>query len=316
MGSLPLIEIRHLQLLQKVAETGSLSAAARELGFSQPAASQQMRALERATRTPILLREPGSTRLTEAGEILLQHAEHILARLSLATKEIAAITNLESGTVRLASFPSSSATILPRALSFVGQNHPGVHFTLVEAEPPESLDLLRQGACEIVIGYTYRRPAESEPQGLLRVPLCDDPLHLALPTDHDLVAADESIAMPRLRGERWIAGCPRCRRQLVDTCHDAGFEPDIAFSTDDYVAVHSLVSEGFGVALLSGLMLSAIQPTTLALRTVEPTPVRAISAYTTSALAKVPAVRATLEALSATSRQLRATGGPGPALPA
>ncbi|WP_205856023.1 LysR family transcriptional regulator, partial [Phytoactinopolyspora endophytica] len=89
-----MIEIRHLELLQQVAATGSLSAAARELGFSQPAASQQMRALERTVGTPILLRDPGSTRLTEAGEILLQHADDILARLSLAKKEIAAITEL------------------------------------------------------------------------------------------------------------------------------------------------------------------------------------------------------------------------------
>jgi len=306
------IEIRHLQLLQKVAATGSLSAAARELGFSQPAASQQMRALERSVRTPILLRNPGNTTLTEAGEILLQHAEEVLARLALAKKEIAAITNLESGTVRLASFPSSSATILPRALSMVSQQHPGVHFTLVEAEPPESLSLLRQGSCEIVIGYTYRRPLETEPQGLLRIPLCDDPLHLALPRGHRLAGKTQPVSMNQLRRERWIAGCPRCRRQLVETCQDAGFEPDIAFSTDDYLAVRSLVSEGFGVALLSGLMLSSVRLGTLELCAVKPAPVRAISAYTTPALAKVPAVRATLEALATISRKLRAEGGPGP----
>lgn len=301
-----MIEIRHLQLLQKVATTGSLSAAARELGFSQPAASQQMRALERAVRTPILLRNPGKTRLTEAGEVLLRHAEVILARLALATKEVSAITDLETGTVRIASFPSSSATILPRALSRVGREHPGVHFTLVEAEPPESLDLLRQGSCDIVIGYTYRRPPEAEPSELLRVPLCDDPLHLALPQGHRLADDKRPIAFGRLRGERWIAGCPRCRRQLMETCQDAGFEPDIGFSTDDYVAVHSLVSEGFGVALLSGLMLSSIRLGRLELRPVAPAPVRAISAYTTPALATVPAVRTTLEALAVVSRQLRA----------
>ncbi|WP_240759166.1 LysR substrate-binding domain-containing protein, partial [Phytoactinopolyspora endophytica] len=214
-----------------------------------------------------------------------------------------------AGTVRLASFPSSSATILPRALSAVTRDHPNLHFTLVEAEPPESLDLLRKGSCEIVIGYTYKRPEEPEPQGLLRVPLCDDPLYLALPRPHRLAGDAESISLRKLKQERWIAGCPRCRRQLLDTCHDAGFEPDIAFSTDDYVAVHSLVSEGFGVALLSSLMISSVGLSTLELRTVTPTPVRSISAYTTAALAKVPAVRTTLEALTVTSRELRASDG-------
>lgn len=299
------MELRHLRLLVAVHETGSLSGAARALGFSQPAVSQQMRALERAVRTPLVLREGGRTRLTEAGEVMLGHARHVLARMSMATNDVAAIAGLEAGSVRVVAFPSSSAALLPRALAEATHRHPGLSFKLTEAEPPASLELLREAACDVAVAYTREGQDDADESGLVQIPLYEDAMRLALPQGHKRARGKRRVPMTSLRDERWVTGCPQCRSHLVDACEQAAFEPEIAFVTDDYVALHNLVAEGLGVALVSDLMVAGLRPDRVVLRRLDPTPVRTISAFTTRALATVPAVQATLQALARAGAKLR-----------
>ncbi|HLR55596.1 MAG TPA: LysR substrate-binding domain-containing protein [Actinomycetales bacterium] len=298
-------ELRHLRLIAEVAATGSLAAAARKLGFSQPAASQQMRLLERTMRTPLVLREHNGTRLTQAGQTLVEHSEQILAQLARAKSDVAAIAGLKDGYVRVVAFPSSNATIVPKALALVRGKYPDLTYSLIEAEPPKSLELLLEGDCEVVIGYRHPGSETIELPGILQVPLYQDVMHLGLPPNHPLREHDEPIPLAELKDEAWIAGCPQCREQLVTACQEAGFDPQIAFSTDDYVALHNLVSEGLGIALLSDLMLSSVRFGDIDLQTVTPPPVREIIAYTTRPLSNVPAVRATLSALLQTSNNLK-----------
>ena len=138
-----MIEVRHLRVLRAVARGGSFSAAARALGCTQPAVSQQMKALEQAAGTPLLVRGPRQTRLTEAGEALVRHADGILAGLTAAEEEIAAIAGLRAGRVRLASFPSGTATLVPGAVAEMRAAYPGTEVSLVEAQPPRSVEMLR-----------------------------------------------------------------------------------------------------------------------------------------------------------------------------
>ena len=152
-----MIEARHLRVLRAVAATGSFSAAARELGCTQPAVSQQMKALETSAGTPLLIRTGREMRLTQAGEALVRHASGILAGLTAAEEEVAAIAGLRAGRVRLVSFPSGSSTLVPTALAALRAAHPGTRVSLVEAEPPRSVEMLREGDCDVALAFRYGR---------------------------------------------------------------------------------------------------------------------------------------------------------------
>ncbi|KUO12050.1 LysR family transcriptional regulator [Streptomyces sp. DSM 15324] len=308
-----MIEARHLRVLRAVAATGSFSAAGRELGCTQPAVSQQMKALEASVGTPLLIRSGREMRLTQAGEALVRHAAGILSGLTAAEEEVAAIAGLRAGRVRLVSFPSGSSTLVPTALAALRADHPGTRVSLEEAEPPESVDALRAGDCDIALAFRYARvpgagPAEGaaeEWDDLVVRPLLTDRLVALVPEGHRL-AHTPAVAIGELAAEPWIAGCPRCRGQLVEVCERAGFTPRIDFATDDYPAVVGLVGAGLGVAVLPQLAIESVRPRGARAVTLEPAVRREIVALTLPDLAQVPAVAATLERLEGAARSTRA----------
>ncbi|MFI1398863.1 LysR family transcriptional regulator [Streptomyces sp. NPDC020681] len=290
-----MIEARHLRVLRAVAATGSFSAAARTLGCTQPAVSQQMKALETSAGTPLLIRTGREMRLTQAGEALVRHASGILAGLTAAEEEVAAIAGLRAGRVRLVSFPSGSSALVPTALAALRAAHPGTKVSLVDAEPPRSVEMLREGDCDVALAFRYGGAA-TEWDDLIVRPLLTDRLVGLIPQNHRLAAAD-TVTIGDLADEPWIAGCPRCRRQLVEVCEEAGFTPRIDFATDDYPAVIGLVGAGLGVAVLPELALESVRPKGARTVTVEPKVEREIVALTLPDLAQVPAVAATLNQL-------------------
>ncbi|MDW6060642.1 LysR family transcriptional regulator [Streptomyces sp. NPDC059679] len=311
-----MIEPRHLRVLRAVAATGSFSAAARELGCTQPAVSQQMKALEQSTGTPLLIRTGREMRLTQAGEALVRHAAGILAGLTAAEEEVAAIAGLRAGRVRLASFPSGSSTLVPTALAEMRKDYPGTRVSLVEAEPPRSVELLRAGDVEIAVAFRYPEvePAVADAEELIAPaegpwgkddlvvrPLLSDRLVGVVPEGHRLAGAG-AVGIGELAEEPWIAGCPRCRRHLVDVCEAAGFTPRIDFATDDYPAVIGLVAAGLGVAVLPELALESVRAKGAAMVAVEPAVRREVVALTLPDLARVPAVAAMLERLESAAR--------------
>ncbi|MFF9017691.1 LysR family transcriptional regulator [Streptomyces sp. NPDC014870] len=291
-----MIEARHLRVLRAVAATGSFSAAARELGCTQPAVSQQMKALETSAGTPLLIRTGREMRLTQAGEALVRHASGILAGLTAAEEEVAAIAGLRAGRVRLVSFPSGSSTLVPTALAALRAAHPGTRVSLVEAEPPRSIEMLREGDCDVALAFRYGA-GQAEWDDLIVRPLLADRLVGLVPEGHRLADA-EAVSIGELADESWIAGCPRCRRQLVDVCQEAGFAPRIDFATDDYPAVVGLVGAGLGVAVLPELAIESVRPKGARTVVVEPAVEREIVALTLPDLAQVPAVAATLDELT------------------
>ncbi|MBW5250214.1 LysR family transcriptional regulator [Streptomyces poriferorum] len=291
-----MIEARHLRVLRAVAGTGSFSAAARELGCTQPAVSQQMKALESSAGTTLLIRTGREMRLTQAGEALVRHASGILAGLTAAEEEVAAIAGLRAGRVRLVSFPSGSSTLVPGALAALRAAHPGTRVSLVEAEPPRSVEMLRDGDCDIALAFRYGTQG-AEWDDLVVRPLLTDRLIGLVPEGHAFADRDE-VGIGELAGEPWIAGCPRCRRQLVEVCEASGFTPRIDFATDDYPAVIGLVGAGLGVAVLPALAIESVRPRGARTVTVEPAIEREIVALTLPDLAQVPAVAATLDQLS------------------
>jgi DNA-binding transcriptional LysR family regulator len=302
-----MFDSRHLRIFHAVVAAGSYSAAARELGYSQPAISQQMHTLERAVGTPLFTRVGRTLRLTEAGEILARHAVSILEGLSSAQEQVASLKRLRSGRVRLCTFPSASATIVATAVARLTTEHPGIRVELIEAEPPDSLAALQRGECDLTLAFTYpgmpEPPARPGGNDLVTVPLLDDPVVVVLPKNHPLQRR-RVVRLTDLADERWIAGCPRCRVHFVRACGDAGFEPDIAFTTDDNLAVQSLVAAGVGIALMPGLVLSFLRHPKVVGRRIEPAAHRSVSAYTLKDYARVPATRMLLETLRDVAAQV------------
>jgi DNA-binding transcriptional LysR family regulator len=175
--------------------------------------------------------------------------------------------------------------------------HPGITVSLVEAEPPEALGLLRAGEVDLAVAFEYheRNSAPPAPESdLTRVPLAEDELFVVMPT---APPGGGPVAIASLREETWIAGCERCRRELLDLAAAAGFEPRIAFATDDYVTVQALVAAGLGVALLPSLALRAIRRNDIAVLAPAEPARRRISAFTAGGPRRPPALAAMIDAL-------------------
>ncbi|AXK37085.1 LysR family transcriptional regulator [Streptomyces armeniacus] len=294
-----MIEARHLRVLRAVDRTGSFSAAARRLGCTQPAVSQQMKALEQSAGTPLLVRSGREMRLTEAGQALVRHAAGILAGLTAAEEEVAALAGLRAGRARLVSFPSGSSTLVPTAVAAMRNDHPGTRVSLVEAEPPGSVEMLRAGDCEIALAFRYEPSPEWD--DLVVRPLLADRLVGLVPAEHRFADAPV-VGIGTLAEEPWIAGCPRCRAHLVDVCERAGFTPRIDFATDDYPAVVGLVGAGLGVAVLPELAVRSVRTQGVATVRLEPDVRREVVALTLPDLARVPVVGGMLDRLETAAR--------------
>jgi DNA-binding transcriptional LysR family regulator len=276
-----MLNVNRLRILIEVASRGSFSAAADALSYTQSAVSQQVAALEAETGVTLLERLPRGVRLTPAGEVLLEYAEGIIARLHAAEAEMAAIAGLRGGQLRMASFPTAGATLMPLAIAIFRAQHPEVELTLAEGEPEEIAPRLSAGEFDIALLFEFEGTSESLGPDLSRVPLFEDPMFLALPADHAL-ARRQTLRLENLRAEAWIqtsASSP-CAQHVVRSCHAAGFEPIVSFESDDYQTVQGLVAAGVGVALIPKLALSGARDD-IAIRALSPhSPVREVIAAT------------------------------------
>lgn len=302
-----MIDAAGFRVMRAIADEGSFTAAAAALGFSQPAVSQMVRRLEQRTGTALVERVGRSVRLTEAGQVLARHAVTVLSSLDAAQEEIAAIAGLRAGRVRLMAFPSSSSTVVPQALARVRREFPGVDITFAEAEPPESLAALRAGDCDIAVAFSYDGTdvgrGEENLDAFVTYPLLEDDVRLAVPRGHRL-ADREVVSFDELADEKWIAGCPRCRGHLVQLCTSAGFAPDVAFETEDYVAILSFIAAGLGIAVIADLMVGTTPHPDVVAVPISPASRRTVYAVTTPDLQRVPAVAATLDALCTSAHAL------------
>lgn len=286
-------------VFRTVARAGSLSAAARDLGWSQPAVSQQLQHLEREVGGPLVVRSSRGVTLTEAGSLLLSRADAVAGELHMAAEELASLAELRGGRVRLVAFPSAAATLAPAALSLLSRDHPGVEVALVEAEPPEAWASVREGEADValVFGYDGPPPDATRPGGdLTWLPLAVEPVDLVLPPDHP-VARRRAVRLADLSDATWIGGCSRCRQHLIDRCRDAGFEPRLAHETDDYVAVQALVAAGLGVTLLPRSALVAYRHRDVAVRSSPTLGDRHVGLIYRPGAEQVPATRAFVERL-------------------
>jgi molybdate transport repressor ModE-like protein len=312
-----MLDVKRLRILREVASRGSFSAAAEQLYLSQSAVSQQIATLEREVGMPLLERTNGGPRLTAAGESLVGHADAVIARLEEAERELSAIAGLEGGRLRLASFPSASATLVTGGLSRFRSRFPGIELQFSEYEPEDSLPLLRRGEIDLAVVFDYPAiPAEPE-RDVELVLLLTEAMHVALPRTHRLAAAD-AIRLDELSDEAWLCGTrpSSCAEIVILACRQAGFEPRTDLEADDYSVQQGFVAGGLGVTLLPDLALASLRPDVV-VRPVEPeAPKRRVWAAIRSAGARSPAVDAMVSELQAEGERLAgeaaSAAAPGP----
>jgi DNA-binding transcriptional LysR family regulator len=239
------VELRHLAALEAVARTRSFGRAARELGYTQSAVSQQIAQLERIVGQRLFDRPGGPRRVepTEAGLLLLRHADAIVARLDAARADMAALAEGAGGTLRVGVFQSVGANLLPALVRRFRTEWPRVGVRVrEESDSNELVRLLEHGELDLAFAELPL------PDGPLEwTELLQDPYVLLVSAQSELAARDSAPSL------REVGKLPLIGRRSTDEPerHLAGRVPnlDVVFRTDDNGTLQALVAEGLGVAI-------------------------------------------------------------------
>jgi DNA-binding transcriptional LysR family regulator len=269
---------RRLEVLLAVADCGSFSAAGSALLMTQSGVSQHVLALEQEAGTMLVERGTRPLVLTEAGHALARHARVVVARLDTAEQELMEITGKRAGRLRLGSFPTALATFVPAILGAFRRHHPEVAMTVVDDHLQRLLPRLEAAELDLAIVFDHHLSASPADAHLDRVHLFDDTYRVALPSGHSLGRADGAVRLGDLSTEDWIGGGPASAwfRPVRSACTDAGFDPHLVLSSDDYVACQSFVAAGMGVAVMPGLALEHPLPGVNVVQLLDHAPARRI----------------------------------------
>jgi DNA-binding transcriptional LysR family regulator len=297
------MDLHRLRLLCEVADRGSLTAAASALSYSTSSVSEQIAALEREAGLQLLERGARGVRLTEAGSLVVARAREMLVGVDALRAELEDLAGLRAGRLHLGAFPTAGVRLVPGAVAAFRARHPDVGLTLTEADPDEAL--ARLAARELDLGLVYRfERFEPPPAGRHDVlELLTDELRVVLSAGHRL-ARRRRLELAQLAGEPWIQGVRQgsTLHILPAACRAAGFEPRVAFRTDDIMALQGFVAAGLGVALISQLALP-LGRHDLVVRELRPALRRSVSVALPPG-SRSPAAQAMLDVLAATSAEL------------
>jgi DNA-binding transcriptional LysR family regulator len=277
-------DVRRLAVLQEIARVGSLSAAAASLSYTTSAVSQQVTALERDLGCTLLVRGPSGAQLTPAGARLLEHASAILGAINAAERDLANLSGTKPGVIRIASFASAAAALLPPALARLRVAVPGVEVELVSADPEDGVAQLRTGDVDAAM-VTEVPGGRHEFPDVTTVGVYDDEFFVVLPLGHPL-AGRSDVDLAALAGESWVISsetgtCPDTR-VFRTACQRAGFEPSVTFRANDYATVQGLIAAGLGVSLIPSLAASGSRGDVAVRRVTGHRPVRRIAIATAS----------------------------------
>jgi DNA-binding transcriptional LysR family regulator len=244
-----------LQLLREVSRRGTIRAAADALSITPSAVSQQLRILAEEAGVPLLEPQGRLLRLTDAGEMLVRHADTIMAAIVTAESDLAATRDEISGDLRVAAFPTAARAILPSVIAELGRAHPRLRLTLRDLETAESLAAIRLDEVDLAVVDEYDDVTGIREPGVELVALPGDPLLVALPPTHP--HEGDTVRLEALAGDPWIMDTEASNicRAVVRGCRARGFEPNVRSHCRDYSVIIALVEAGLGVAILPGLAL-------------------------------------------------------------
>jgi DNA-binding transcriptional LysR family regulator len=298
-----------------VVDAGSVKDAAARLGYTPSAVSQHITALERETRTVLLEPAGRGIRPTAAGRLLAGHAAGLLDRLAEAEAALAALNAGELGVLRLASFATAGAELIPPALARVHATLPKLDITLRVAERDDALGMLRQGALDIAVIEAHTLPSATA-AGLIYHPLLTDPFRIVVPRGHRLVRK-RVINLTDTAAEPWIdikceIGC--CRAATSAAFQHAGFEPHRVVEADEYWPAQGIAAAKLGLALIPALALGALHDGVAVRRLHHANqPVRHIQAATRPAVRGTAPVQTMITALQAEAASQHHPAQPRPA---
>jgi DNA-binding transcriptional LysR family regulator len=247
-----MIDVRRLRVLSEVSASGSFSAAAAALNITQSAVSQHVAALEREVGLALVERGTRPVELTEGGHALVRHATGIFARLDGAEQELGEIAQRRRSRLRFGSFPTALATLVPPAFGRFRKRHADVLLTVVDDHLQRLLPRLEAGELDLALIYESEALPEVAARDLVRTPLLEDVYRVVLPPGHRLAKRRRALRLADLADEPWIGGSLTSAwfRIVREAC---GFAPAVEYTTDDYLAVQSLVAAGLGVSVIPGL---------------------------------------------------------------
>ncbi|RKT57667.1 LysR family transcriptional regulator [Saccharothrix australiensis] len=294
-----MLDVRRMQVLRAVVTTGSITAAAANLGYTPSAVSQQVAALEKQAGLPLLDRVGRGVRPTVAGRLLTEHAAHITDRLVEAEAALADLRAGRTGRLRVRYFATAGAALVPPAVAAFQARHADVRLDLKLIEPDDPVVEVAAGRADVALSVL---PRDAEvPRGVHVVHLLDDPYLVALPRGHDL-ARKRVLDLADLADEPWVDAVRPpgpCRDAVLDACAAAGFAPNFVLEADDYPTAQGFVAAGLGVAAVPKLALDTVHPGVAVRRLRRPEPTRAICAAVREGDRSSPAVRTLLDALTA-----------------
>jgi DNA-binding transcriptional LysR family regulator len=307
-----MLDLRRLRALHAVVTTGSVKDAAAQLGYTPSAVSQHITMLERETSMVLLEPAGRGVRPTAAGRLLAGRSLGLLDLMAETEAELAALKAGDLGILRLASFATAGAELVPPALAMVKAALPHLEISLRVAERDDALATLRRGMLDAAIVEAHALPAGEALHGdLMWDNLLSDPFRIALPRDHRL-ARRRIIKLREVADESWVdvkceVGC--CRAATDAAFRQAGFIPRRAVQADDYWPAQGFVAAGLGIALIPALALGVLHDGVVVRRLEDAIPERQVMAVTRPAVAGTVPVQAIIAALrtAAGNRRLAST---------
>lgn len=243
----------HLRTLTMVLRTGSFAEAARRLGYTGSAVSQQISVLERQIRTPLFERDAHSIRATPAAELIATRSHTALGALQALEDDISLLLDGVVGRLRLGSFPTASERLLPDALSTFKASHPDIDVQLDEAEPQELMPQLESREIDLAVVYRYNLVPKAWPRTVLTHPVLREDLLVVRAGD----AAEQpgGVDLGELAGETWVSTREGTSGAAVlrHLCRAQGFEPSVSYRSNNYSVTQGLVRAGLGIALVPAL---------------------------------------------------------------
>ena len=262
------LTVAGLRAVREIALTGSFTAAARLLGYSQPAISRQVAAMEAAAGYPLFIREGRGVRLSAAGTVVVEHAGRILAGAEALRQELAGLDDRLAGRIKVGAFPSATAVLVPRALARLRTGHPGLEVSLTEGSTPTLLRQLRARRLGVaVIGVGSGLP-DYDLAGLDQEIVFAGGLCVAVPAEHRL-AGTAVVPVAELAGETWIAG--------EGTGGDPQFrawptlaDPVVGHTVRGWPARLGLVAAGLGLCLVPEVAALSVPAGVVTIRVDDP----------------------------------------------
>jgi DNA-binding transcriptional LysR family regulator len=305
-----MLDVGKLATLRAVVAHGSFSAAGQALNLTQPAVSRQVSLLERQAGTQLVRRTQQGVHPTEAGRLLVAHADAILGRLALAEAEVADVAGLRRGRLRLGSFFTALVYLSAELAAVLEARHP----ELFARQPDVIEDALvdRAGALrglaaaelDLAIVFEHEFEPGPAPEGVEIVELFADPPRVLLPAGHRLAGA-EALSAPDLAGETWVrAHRGSAARLLEHVTRRAGIEPALLLAGhgDEPVEAQAFVAAGRGITIAHELNVLIAPGQIAVLPLVGGTPARRVQAAIMREQ-RAPLARAALEALREVGRR-------------